>query len=451
MNEKIDKLVTTKLEKIFNDYPDNLDLKELKDELTSDLIASAEDKMTPEIDESEAVTQAFQEFGDIDDVINQVLNESKDYDTNHYHKTIQAHNIDLDDQGVRIDNGKVLNINDQGITINNGKTMRISADGIKLGNMVINEDGINFHDRTEASDNRSFDEFNAKFNQNDFETEVHVESLPLVDTKDFETQSLTKIDVSYENADLKILPTDGDKIIVREYMSRNNPDYQVKTQVKDDTLTIVQGRVPHFLPLRIKVQVLLPISFNGFLRVSSNSGSLLIQNLSSLQETLINVHSGLINVRDVVVEKMLIKAASGKVVLEDLNAKEELSVDSKSSVINLDNVYSAKYELMAKSGTIKAVDLGGGGLITAKSGTIKVDFEKVTSDVNVNNASGTIKLTMPKDDSFAFDLEAHSGIVRFNKDATYQHDIQNLKEGIVGDAPQYKLVARATSGTIKVN
>ena len=425
---------------------------ELKEELTSDLIASAEDKLTAEGDESKAVQKAFAEFGDIDDVINQVLNDSQDNETNHYHKTIQAHNIDLDDNGVRIDNGKVLNINDQGITINNGKTMRISADGIKLGNMVINEDGINFNDQTKSTgDKHSFDEFNAKFNQDNFETEVHVESLPLVDTLDFDPENISKIDVSYESADLKVLPTTGDKIVVREYMSRNNPDYQVKTQVNEGTLTVIQGRVPHFLPLRVKVQILLPLNLDGFLRVNNNSGSLLLQNLSNLQETLVNVRSGLINVRDVVVKKLLIKAASGKVVLEDLNAKDELSVEAKSSVINLDNVYSAKYSLTAKSGTIKGIDLGGGGSITAKSGTIKVDFAKVTSDVEVNNASGTIKLTMPKNDSFAFDLEAHSGTVRLGQNATFQHDIQNLKEGIVGTTPQYKLTARATSGTIKVD
>ena len=73
MNEKINELVDKRLKDIFSDYPDNKDLNELEAELRSDLIASAEDKLTSEMTEQEAVAQAFKTFGDIDEVITQVL------------------------------------------------------------------------------------------------------------------------------------------------------------------------------------------------------------------------------------------------------------------------------------------------------------------------------------------------------------------------------------------
>lgn len=448
MSEMINKLVNKKLTKIFADYPATTNLKELQEELASDLIASAEDKITAEMTDQVAVEKAFQEFGDIDEVINQVLHED-DQGENHYHKTIHEHHIDLDDDGIRIDNGKVLNIDEDGLTINNGRTVRINGDGVKLGNMVINENGINFHGQPQSK--TSFDEFNAKFNNNDYDTEVHVESLPLTDESEFNVEDIKKVDVTYEDADVKILPTKSNQIIVREYMSRTNPDYQVKTDLVNDTLVIKQGRWPHFLPLKVKVQILLPESFAGKLRVNNHSGNLLMQNLSQLDSALINVKSGVINIRNLKIEQLLINASSGKVVMEDLNVTSALSVESRSGVIRLDNVYSPDYNILARSGTIKGIDLGGGGKVTAKSGTIKLEFAKVTSNIEVINNSGTVRLTMPEHDSYNFDLEAKSGTVKMNHKANYKHDIQSLKEGTVGADPQYNLLVHATSGTIKVN
>ncbi|AYE38075.1 hypothetical protein D1B17_05285 [Companilactobacillus zhachilii] len=448
MSEMINELVDEKLTKIFADYPTTDNLKELQEELASDLIASAEDKKTSEMSDQAAVEKAFQEFGDIDEVINQVLHED-DQSDNHYHKTIHEHHIDLDDDGVRIDNGKVLNIDEDGLTINNGRTVRIDGNGVKLGNMIINENGINFHGQPQPE--TSFDEFNAKFNNNDYDTEVHVESLPLTDENEFSVEDVEKVDVTYENADVKILPTKGAKILVREYMSRTNPDYQVKTDLVDWTLVIKQGRWPHFLPLKVKVQILLPENFAGKLRVNNRNGNLLMQNLSQLEAALINVRSGLVNVRDVKINQLLINANSGKVVMEDLNVTGDLSVEARSGVIKLDNIYSPNYNILARSGTIKGVDLGGGGKIVAKSGTIKLEFARVTGDVDVTNTSGTVRLTMPEHDSYNFDLEAKSGTVKMNHAANYKHDVQSLKEGTVGANPQYNLSVRAVSGTIKVN
>ncbi|KRO00181.1 DUF4097 family beta strand repeat-containing protein [Companilactobacillus kimchiensis] len=447
MNELLNKLIDEKLTKIFADYPDTKDLQELKEELSSDLVASAEDKLTEEVTESEAVTQAFKEFGDIDEVINQVLNETKTDSENQYHKTIHEHNIDIDQDSIRIDNGKVLDINDSGITVNNGKTMRIDENGVKLGNMVINEDGINFNGPKKSS----FDHFNANFDDDNYETEVHVESLPMTDVNEFKTDEVNKIDIAYQDATVKILPTAGDKIIIREFMSRSNPDYQVKTELINGTLTIIQGRIPHFLPLRVKVQIMIPNDFAGNIRINNRSGNLQMMDLKNLKDVLINVRSGLIYTHNIELDHLLINANSGKVTLEDVNAKDELTLESRSGVVRLDNVFSSNYNISARSGTIKGIDLGGAGKVWAKSGIIKIDFAKIIGDISVENNSGTVKLSMPTSDSYDFDLEARSGTVKISNVATFKHDVQGLKEGTVGNDPQYNLTVHAKSGTIKVN
>lgn len=446
MNEKINDLVNARLNKIFADYPNNKDLQELKAELASDLEASAEDKFKEDVSETAAVNQAFNEFGDIDEVINSVLHEDNDNDSKPYHHTFHAHNLDVDEDGIRVDNGKLVNINDDGININHG-TIKIDDDGIKLGNMIINDDGINFGGQTK---HHAADNFDAQFNSSNFDTEVHVESLPLTDEFEFEMNDLNQIDVYYESASVKVLPTDGSKIRVREYMSRTNPEYQVKTDIVGNVLKIQQGKIPHFLPLRVKVQILVPEKFLGNLRISNHSGNLQLKDLHQFANVLVDVHSGMLYAEDVEVNKFLANASSGKITLEDVNANDELSIKTKSSSVNLDEVFSSNYNISANSGTIKALDLGGAGVISAKSGTIKIGFAKITDDVQIENNSGTVKVEMP-DDSYTFDLEANSGTVKMGHAANYKHDILNLKEGTVGNDPQYNLKIRAKSGTIKVN
>lgn len=451
MNKLINELVNQKLNKIFADYPETADLNDLKDEIASDLIASAQDKLTDDIDEQAAVQQAFTDFGDIDDVINQVLNEGPKQTDNHYQHKFQSHILDIDEDGIRLDDGKGLTINNEGISINGGKTVKIDSNGVKLGNLVINEDGIHVKDKTKSQSNDAFSEFNDRFNNSHYETEVQVDSLPLTDTKEFDLDSFEKIDVNYVDASLKLFPTDGQKVIVREYMSRSNPDYQLQTSLNDETLTITQGAIPHFLPLRVKVQILIPNDFHGQLRITNRSGNLQATNLKNLDEVLINVRSGMIYLNDLTLNRLLVSSNSGKITLDTLKIERELNVKSRSSVLSLDDVTSLEYDLEARSGTIKATNLNGSGKIFAKSGTIKADFGAVNGDLMVENDSGTVKLTMPTTDSYDFDLEAKSGTVKINPSATYRHDILSLKEGRVGDDPSYKLTVRAKSGTIKVN
>ncbi|WP_334352423.1 DUF4097 family beta strand repeat-containing protein [Companilactobacillus sp. HBUAS56257] len=445
MSEKLSSLVDTKLDKIFVDYPATKDLTELREELASDLIASAQDKLKDGKSEEDAVEQAFADFGDIEELINSVLNE-KDDDQKEYHRHFHSHNLDVGEDGIKIDNGKILNIDDDGISINGGKTIQINDDGIKLGNMVINDDGISFGKHHK----KSFDNFEAHFDNTNFNTEVHVESLPLVDEHEFDLNDLKKVAISYANASLKVEASDGEKIKVREYMSRNNPDYQVRTELSADTLKIIQGNVPHFLPLKIKVQILIPKQFAGDLQILNRSGNLQIQGLTNLNQINGDVRSGLIYLNNVKNNQLNINANSGKVTLDNVYVNGLMTIDSRSGVTELSSVYSPDFNIEARSGSIKGVDVSGAGKVLAKSGTVKLIFKEITGDISVDNSSGTIKLLMPENDSYTFDLEAKSGSVKMKHQADFKHDISNLKEGTVGSDPQYTLTARAKSGTIKV-
>lgn len=452
MNEEIKTLVNQKLNKIFNDYPESAELNDLKEELSSDLISSAEDKLSGDTTPELAVKKAFKEFGDIDEVINQVLNDNNDH-----HKHGSSHTFNIDESGISIDNGKVLNINNDGITINNGRTVRINDDGVKFGNLIINDDGINFKGNSklfeEFKDETDFhfDKDFTKSDDTDFNTEVHVETLPLTDEYEFDYMDVDKIQISYTSADLKIIPTDNDKIKISEYISRTNPNYQVKTDLADGVLKIEQGEVPHFLPLKIRVKILIPKAYVKDIQVINASGKLQIQNVKGLAKSIIECNSGAVYLNNFESKTAMININSGKLTLDHVLAEEQLVINDRSGLVSMDTVVTSRFDISSRSGSVNGVDFNGTGDIAVKSGTIHINFAKVTGDINVENNSGTVKLRMPENDSYKFDLEAKSGVVHMNQSAKWLHDIMNLKEGIVGDDPQYQLKVRAKSGIIKVS
>ncbi|GEO47703.1 DUF4097 family beta strand repeat-containing protein [Companilactobacillus kimchii] len=460
MNEEIKALVDQRLNKIFNDYPETAELSDLKEELSSDLMSSAEDKLTDDMTPAIAVEKAFKEFGDIDEVINQVLNDNHQ---NEHHKHTTGHTFNIDNSGISIDNGKLLNINDDGITVNNGKTIKINDDGIKFGNLVINDNGINFKgntksfkkgkDKFDSYFDKEFADFDVDddFDDDNFNTEVHVETLPLTDEYEFDYTGLNKIRINYKNADLKILPTADDKIKISEYMSRTNPNYQVKTDLTDGVLSIKQGEIPHFLPLKIRVKILIPKAYVKTLQVINDSGNLQVQSMRALEKAVVECHSGAVYLNNFESQTLLLDVNSGKLTLDHVLAKEQLAINDRSGLVNMDTVATSKFDISSRSGSIKGTDFSGAGNIMVKSGTIHMNFDKVTGDINVENNSGTVKLKMPEDDSYKFDLEAQSGIVHMKQAANLLHDIMNLKEGTVGNDPQYQLTVHAKSGIIKVS
>lgn len=458
MNEKIKTLVDQRLNKIFNDYPENVELSDLKEELSSDLMSSAEDKLIDDVTPVIAVEKAFKEFGDIDEVINQVLNDT--HQSEHY-KHAAGHTFNIDNSGISIDNGKLLNINDNGITVNNGKTIKINDDGIKFGNLVINDNGINFKGNVKSFkkgkdefDNyfgKEFEDFDDDLNNDDFNTEVRVETLPLTDEYEFDYADLNKIKINYKNADLKVLSTDDNKIKISEYMSRTNPNYQVKTDLVDGVLSIKQGEIPHFLPLKIRVKILIPKSYVKALQIINDSGNLQVQNMHVLDKTIIECHSGAVYLNNFESQVLLLDVNSGKLTLDHVLAKKQLTINDHSGLVNMDTVATPKFDISSKSGSIRGIDFNGAGNIIVKSGAIHMNFAKVTGDINIENNSGLVKLNMPEDDSYKFDLEAKEGIVHMKQATNWLHDIMNLKEGIVGDDPQYQLTVRAKSGIIKVS
>ncbi|APX72995.1 DUF4097 domain-containing protein [Companilactobacillus allii] len=456
MNEKIVDLVKEKLSEIFEDYPQTSDIHELAAELKSDLISSAEDKFKDGMSEESAVDKAFDEFGDITDLIDDVMQDDPEENSN------EGHHIDINQSGITIDGGDKLKIDKKGVfinkgnsfradgsgvSINNGKVFRADENGVKVGNMTIDGRGINF-EKNKSKVNDTFSKFDESFDHN-VDTEIYVETLDLVNEKSFEISDIKRLDISYGFATVKILPSNGDKVILREYMSRNNPDYFARTKVDEGTLKIKQGRFPKFLHLKVRTQILIPKTFLGDMRITSVAGNLYIDGISNMGiiKTTINSGNGYFN--NVSVNNFSVKAQSGKIKIKNVKADDLLQLLAHSGAIRIENVLGNEFEIKAHSGSVRGEKLGGSGTIESHSGAVTLSISELTGDLNIDSHSGAVKLNMLTD-NYKFDLQAKSGTVRSPEGAILNHDTFDFKDGFIGDNPVHTINARALSGAVKL-
>ncbi|MDQ7936927.1 DUF4097 family beta strand repeat-containing protein [Lactiplantibacillus sp. WILCCON 0030] len=452
MTEKIEQLVVMRLNTYFKTQTMTPALTELKTELATDLNEAANDKAANGRDPEAAVAEAFSDFGDINALIQQINAE------NGNNQNLHAHHVVMDDDGIEINDGETLKINADGIYLNGGRSFSADADGVsinngaikadsdglKLGNIVINSDGIN---RQTQPDFRP--DFGEPVPPVNLAGEYH-DSLSLVNEQRFELATIKDLSIAYRSARVKVLPTVGgeDEIIVREYMNHNNAAYNAVTTQTGSALTIEQGKVPFLIPLRVHVQILIPVKFTGDLKLASHSGSVLMAGLPQLKRVNLRVTSGSCKVDTVVAQAFSADVVSGSLAMNHVQVAEQLGMLVKSGRLKMTAVQAGQYTVNVTSGSIQGTQLIGSGSWTARSGSMKLAFDQLTGNLNLNAKSGTIKFELPADASYHYELEAHSGRVIAPANAQPEHLADGYQTGQVGAAPKYKVQGRTTSGSI---
>ncbi len=128
----------------------------------------------------------------------------------------------------------------------------------------------------------------------------------------------------------------------------------------------------------------------------------------------------------------------------------QLGMLVKSGRLRLQRVTAGQFTISATSGTITGAALVGGGSWTVKSGALKLDFDQIAGNVNLNAKSGSVKVVVPEDASYRYELEARSGRVVAPKNAQVTHYADGYQAGQVGSTGKYLIQGRTTSGTIRL-
>jgi hypothetical protein len=312
-----------------------------------------------------------------------------------------------------------------------------------------------------------------------------LEDLPLVNTQTVSLAEAEGLSISY-GADAVILrESDGDALVIREYMEINKPRYYAQISRSGSTVHIKRGRRPWLIWLRkARAEIYLPRSFRGDLRLVNSGGDLSAEtDLLNYKTIDINVGSGSVHLNRLSGETLSVRVSSGnldvagiagsffvsvssgKLQIGDLTGPEHrIKVSSGQTrigamqgsahiVINSGNIIIEKalgrMEADISSGTVSVGNFSGEGSFKINSGTLTLDAAELSGDLRFRLSSGNAELTFPRELSFNLDAITNSGKVQVDDDgAPLRISGNSTVLRPFGPSPKRTIFVRTSSGNL---
>ena len=263
----------------------------------------------------------------------------------------------------------------------------------------------------------------------------------LRNTIELSLSEVNNLKLEYKSKDVIVLPGEGDKILIREYLysDRENAKATV-TKLEDGEVIVTEGRVTSFVFFGLglmqggeRIEVCIPDRALKNLFIGTGSG---------------NIRGN----HDCVAEdgRLISQAGSGNIKWKNVSCRE-LLFRAGSGNIHVSNLTGA-VEIQTGSGNITMEEFSGSGELSANSGNINVEAVAVHNDLELETGSGNINLGLPEELEFHLQINTGSGSIRTNCDDVLSYNKKgNSAEGSVGANPMLTIRAKAGSGNVKLH
>ncbi len=233
------------------------------------------------------------------------------------------------------------------------------------------------------------------------------DDLPLIHTQEWDCSTLSAIEVRYKTDHISILPSPTDKVILKEYMTENQPDYYAGTQVQNGVLTICCGKRPAN-SYKSCIELYVPDNAPAYVQVETVSGAITADNYSGVLA--LSTTSGPVNICDSAIASS-INSVSGEVTICD----------------------------SAITGSIDTV-----------SGRIELFPADMPGNLTVCSHSGKIEACLPASASYSLRAETASGRIRSDY-FDIPPENQKAFSKVVGSSPEVSIALKTASGNIEIN
>lgn len=250
----------------------------------------------------------------------------------------------------------------------------------------------------------------------------------LVNTQRIPLGNSARIAVSYISESLFIYDTEGDDIVIKEYLTESDPDCFAKITADDQGILIKHGERRMFSMMRGYIEVYLPQSFFGHLHLKTVSGKIEALNRLTLSEITVANTSGRIRLGKVMTGTAVLSSVSGTIEVEGLQAEADIHTTS---------------------GSIRIGSAEGDGDFRTVSGTVDVAFLSVTGDITASSTSGRVRLAIPP--LLSFNIKAHS--ISGSVSVPFGGELEKGRhavQGTVGMSPQVNIDLSTVSGRVEI-
>lgn len=280
----------------------------------------------------------------------------------------------------------------------------------------------------------------------------------LRNTIELPLSEVSNLKLEYGSKDIVVLPADGDKIIIKEYLYSDREKAKATvTMLEDGEVIVTGGRVTSFVFFGFgllrggeRIEVSIPDRALKNLFIGTGSGNIRGNHDCVAEDGRMIAQSGSGNIKwkNISSKELLFQAGSGNVHVSDVTGMVEIQTGSGNIT---GEAICGSLNADAGSGNITLEEFVGSGELSANSGNINVDASTINDDLALETGSGNIHLGLPTNLEFHLQVNTGSGSIRTNfDDALSYNQNGNSAEGDVGDAPTLTIHAKTGSGNVKI-
>lgn len=266
----------------------------------------------------------------------------------------------------------------------------------------------------------------------------------------FSLEGISSMTISYDEEKITFFESDGDDLLIKEYMTENKSSYYAKVTERDDNIQISEGGKPFFKDSFSRyIEVYLPESYHENLTVTSTNGDIDFSGMSlDLSMLRVDNASGTVTLYNAAASDIHLSSTSGTLDLGNIQADQIRLETTSGSVICAELNGNVTYTSTSGDIDIKSA-IGSGSYKANNSGKLNVVYSEVNGDLSFFNKNDSITLTLPENLEFEFEATTKNGSVSTN----FQQDVTvngQTTSGVVGDNPTVTVKVETNNGNIEV-
>lgn len=266
----------------------------------------------------------------------------------------------------------------------------------------------------------------------------------------FELSGVEDITLSYDAENMSFYASDSDKLVVREYMTKDKNSYHAKVMEKNDAIHISEGGRPlNRSGFERYVEVYIPASYAAALTITSTSGVVELSSVDlRVQNLKVDNTSGSVLYEKITARDVILSTTSGRIEGGSIRA-DSITIKTTSGDVTCGRL-DGQVTYTSTNGNIKIASAVGAGVYEASnSGMLDVDYVQVNGDLTFSNKNDDINLTLPPELEFDFAAESKNGTIdtNFTNDLTLN---DRGMSGTIGRSPKASIRMTTHDGDIHV-
>ncbi len=289
-----------------------------------------------------------------------------------------------------------------------------------------------------------------------------------------QTESLdqiTGITIKSRSSDVFLLKSDTDELLIKEYISNKSVKKPFFTLSRNGSTIVLESDEKMTNNWSVfgsnyrYIEVYLPDSFKGAVKISSSSGDVAADGVWEFLEYIIRTASGDAEFDTVTADRIEIDTSSGDVYAEELNGQKDIKTQSGSvSIIKAlgdvristssgdieMNSLEGKLDVKTSSGSVWVNQLDGSARARTTSGDVDLIITRLEGSVDIETSSGEVSCIIPKEAGFQFDATTSSGDIETYFDNSLSFNKKGSQAaGQVGPSSDNNIRVKTTSGDIE--